>query len=540
MASRSHRQHRSSGVPSLIERLEPRQLLSTYYVSSGGNDHSTGMSVKAAWKSIGRVNQQSLKDGDVVLFQGRHTFHGSIYVAPSEGGTLNHRVTFSSFGKGRATISSGTRNGIDVAQTAGVTITDLNFVGSKNGLSNGIYVHTERKNNRRAGLTIRNVDIKNYGGRGIFIAMMAPGAGLDNVNISYATLHDNTTAGFKSTAHDPKSNRKWLIDHVQAWNNPGRRGTSNGVTGSGIFVDAGQDVTIQYSIAHDNGRDGLQPVGIWAARSDRVVMQHNETYNNHSRAISDGGGFDFDWDVTNSVMQYNYSHGNDGPGYLLYAGTHHSAGNIIRYNVTVNDGRRNGKGGIQIGGNVNGADIYNNVVYFKNNGQSLSAAFIAHDYGSNGLVPRNISVRNNIFQTTGGAKLVSLQGSVSQKTSNFKFNANAYNSSGAAFRIDWGSSDYSSLNAWRKGKGQEMWSGVATGFQGDPRLRSPGWSGTVGNADLLTARLRPYTLARSSPIINKGVPQISFLQSVFKPVHDFFGRKGLRGGKYEMGIEEVR
>ena len=225
---------------------------------------------------------------------------------------------------------------------------------------------------------------------------------------------------------------------------------------------------------------------------------------------------------------------------LIYAGTHSSSGNIIRYNVSENDGRKNGKGGIQLGGNVTNTDVSNNVVYFKNTGNALSAAFIAHDYGSGGLVPKNITVRNNIFQTTGGAKLVSLQGGVAKKTKNFKFTANAYYASGSWFRIQWGSSNYTSLAAWRAGKGQERLWGAATGFQGDPRLRAPGRGGTVGNADLLAKKLRPYTLARSSPVINKGVWRPSFLQSLTKPVPDFFGRRGLRGGKFDIGVEEVR
>jgi hypothetical protein len=241
-------------------------------------------------------------------------------------------------------------------------------------------------------------------------------------------------------------------------------------------------------------------------------------------------------------MQYNYSHGNDGPGFLLYPGSHAGSGNVIRYNVSENDGRKNGKGGIQIGGNVTYTDIYNNVVYMTRpaTGASQSAAFIAHDFGANGKVPKNVSVRNNIFQTTGGVKVVALYGGVAQKTQNFRFNANAYYSTGASFKIQWGNKSYSSLSSWRSSKGQEKWSGVATGFQGDPRLRAPGYGGTIGDADKLQVKLRAYTLARSSPIINKGVPKVSFLHSAARPAKDFFGRKGLRGGKFDLGIEEVR
>jgi hypothetical protein len=238
-------------------------------------------------------------------------------------------------------------------------------------------------------------------------------------------------------------------------------------------------------------------------------------------------------------MQYNYSHGNDGPGFLLYAGTHANNGNIVRYNVSENDGRKNGKAGIQLGGNVTNAEVSNNVVYYKGTANAQSAAFIAHDYGSDGKVPRDVSVRNNIFQTTGGTKVISLTNGVAKKTKNFKFAANAYHSTGSAMKIHWGDRTYGSLSAWRSAKGQEKVGGVATGFQGDPRLLAPGKGGTIGDAEKLKD-LRAYRLAKSSPVINKGVPKSSFLQSVKKTPRDFFGQLGLRGGKHDIGVNEVR
>src|SRR5439155_9808698 len=139
-----------------------------------------------------------------------------------------------------------------------------------------------------------------------------------------------------------------------------------GVTGSGIYLAHVDGARITRCVVHDNGKDGAAPVGIWAAGSNRVTIEYCESYNNHTATTTDGGGFDFDWDVTNSTMQYNYSHDNDGPGFLLYAGSHNSNDNTIRYNVTQNDGRQNGKAGIQIGGNVTNANITNNTVFLSN------------------------------------------------------------------------------------------------------------------------------------------------------------------------------
>ena len=70
--------------------------------------------------------------------------------------------------------------------------------------------------------------------------------------------------------------------------------------------------TIEYCKAAENGwdmpRKGNGPVGIWCAcNADRVVIQHCISHHNKSPGL-DGGGFDFDGGVTNSVMQYNYSY----------------------------------------------------------------------------------------------------------------------------------------------------------------------------------------------------------------------------------------
>src|SRR6185369_3699922 len=113
-------------------------------------------------------------------------------------------------------------------------------------------------------------------------------------------------------------------------------------TGNGIFfkdVDGGM---IEHCSAYNNGalnkNAGGGPVGIWAIFSNNITIQYNESYQNHTRA-NDGNGFDLDGGVTNSRMQYNYSHDNDGGGYLLYqfTGARAFGSNICRYNISQND-----------------------------------------------------------------------------------------------------------------------------------------------------------------------------------------------------------
>ena len=70
-------------------------------------------------------------------------------------------------------------------------------------------------------------------------------------------------------------------------------------------------------------------MGIWTYNSNDVLIQYNESYDNKAGHI-DGDGFDLDGGTTNSILQYNYSHDNDGAGILeaQFAKAQPSTGNI--------------------------------------------------------------------------------------------------------------------------------------------------------------------------------------------------------------------
>jgi hypothetical protein len=341
--------------------------------------------------------------------------------------------------------------------------------------------------------------------------------------------------GFKMTGNSgsANANKNYTIDHVKAYNNPGNGSTSS-VTGNGIYLADVDGGMINRCVAYNNGTKGAAPVGIWAAGSNRVTIQYCESYNNNTFTTTDGGGFDFDWNVTNSVMQYNYSHGNAGPGFILAAGTKTNTNNVIRYNVSENDGRKNGRAGIQLWGNVRDAKIYNNVVYISATTNANTAAFYAHDSDTGTLRPYNVEIRNNIFMTTGGAKVMRVSTGVAGVSNGLKFAGNAYHAT-TGFKIAWGNYSYTSLTAWRNASGREKYNGIAVGYQGDPKLTKAGYGGTFGNADNLK-NLTAYRLQSTSPLINRGLSHPTFLSSA---TTDFYGGTSILGGKYDIGVDEV-
>lgn len=524
-------------VSAEIEPLEPRRLLATYFVGSTGDDNATGTSVETAWRTVERVNVTRLRAGDTVLFEGGKSFEGNLYVASKEGGIGAIKpLVFSTYGRGRATIFSGDLPGLEVSECAGVAVTNLRFVGSGMTVSDasGIYVHAGQPNLTLSYIHIRNVEATGYGREGVTIVARGQGSSISDVKIDHSSFHDNEWGGVLVTGSANNLNRNYVVDHVQAYNNPGVE-TESFVTGSGIYLADVEDAIIQRCISYNNGIDGTAPVGIWAAGSNRVTIQYNESFGNRTNSNTDGGGIDLDWDVHNSVVQYNYTHDNDGPGYLLGGGSHVNRNNTLRFNVSENDGRKNGRSGIYLWGNVQEAKIYNNVVYHSATSNPDSSTFRANDAGANGLVPQDISVRNNIFYATGGANLIKLSNTIAAQ-SRFSFVGNAWYSSGAPVAIRWGATHYTSIDAWRDALGQEKSRGKATGYYGDPRLIDAGNGGTIGDADRLH-ELLAYRLHKRSPLIDRGRPYPELDADVSL---DFFGEPAPTGLRADVGIDEVR
>ena len=116
-------------------------------------------------------------------------------------------------------------------------------------------------------------------------------------------------------------------------------------SGNGILVGNCKNILIEYCTATNNGWDmpriGNGPVGIWAYEADSVVIQHCISYRNKTaKGAADGGGFDLDGGVTNSIIQYCLSYDNWGSGYGIYQYWSASKwnNNTVRYCISINDG----------------------------------------------------------------------------------------------------------------------------------------------------------------------------------------------------------
>ncbi|HKW60272.1 MAG TPA: right-handed parallel beta-helix repeat-containing protein [Candidatus Dormibacteraeota bacterium] len=467
------------------------------------------------------MNRVALHPGDQVLFNGGDTFGGLLYMAPGSGGTSTAPVSFASFGTGRATIHGGTGGAFFAYDAGGVSINNLNFVGGGAAINSkdGVAFYNDLAGNiKLAYIRIANVDVGGFGKAGISIGGWNGSSGFTDVQITSSATHDNRLHGLISygpafNAVAPAyANSSFYVGHVSAYRNLGDPALTTN-SGNGIVLGSVQSATIERSGAWANGTSCKARqcgAGIWTYDSTLVTIQYNESYTNGSASRVDGDGFDLDQNVSGSYLQYNYSHDNGGAGILDYTGLGNlsHANNTIRYNISENDARTN-DGSLTLGGHVSKDAIYGNTIFVSPAAGASPAAVKVVGY------PAGVSVRNNILDATGATPAIS---SPAIGTGAVLFQQNDYP---GTFRVVWGFSSFSAIDAWRQATGQERLGGNPTGLVVDPSLVSPGQGGTIVDPDRLPM-LQAYTLTSASPLIGAGLN----LESAFGTnpgSQDFYG-----------------
>jgi hypothetical protein len=147
----------------------------TYYVSANGVDGNSGMSPARAWKTVGRVNAQRLRPGDVVLFHGSDAFSDAT-LTPHASGALRSPIVFGSYGGSRARLHH-----------AGAAVW---FKGVDH-------------------VTFRDLDLTNDGTDGAVVAG-SPSVGSGFISIERCRIHDTAGVGVLSPTN---ADHSWLIAH---------------------------------------------------------------------------------------------------------------------------------------------------------------------------------------------------------------------------------------------------------------------------------------------------------------------------------------
>lgn len=514
----------------------------TYYVSTRGRDTNPG-SLARPWRTLARVARGTYRPGDRVLLRGGQTFTGSLYLDEATcRSTAESPLTIGSYGGGRATVASGNASALVLAGLAGIRIEDLVIVGtslaSRSSNSNGIHVMSFA--GRRRGISVRRVDVSGYLGYGILVQGKDASNGIDGVRITGVRAHGNGFSGIGTLGEQVGAVKDVYVGDCEADHNPGftsEEGDFDG--GGGIYYAAVDGGVIENNDVHDNGSSGSGIFGVQVWMANGVTIQYNRAARNHTATAADGGAYDLDGGVSSSIVQYNYSTENDGPGVLVCPcvlgegpGAAPMHDNVVRYNISINDGRRNAAGGLAFaGGNpTNNVAFYNNVVFIDGQNPEVDAAVVVSglDWG----VPyRNVQFYNNLLITRDAVPLVTVMDP--QSAVDLVFLRNCYAALDGSYVFRWNHCPHSSCNppregelfrsldAWASRTGLETSRGTVMGLTGDPGVCG------AGGVDP-----RSYLLQPSSRLIDAGI-DIGGMGS-----RDFFGNSLIAGTSPDIGVHE--
>jgi hypothetical protein len=527
-----------AGISLLPAAPSPSVGGTTYYLSATGNDANTGITPTSPWLTLSRADRVRFHAGDRLLLAGGDSFSGNLEFDANEAGTSTEPITVGTYGAGQATIQVRvvTDSAILVDGSAGFVLRNLNLVGPGMSTSTkpGVLFYDSGSSHLR-GITITNVSVQDFH-QGIVIGADGRQGGFDDIRMSSVSATDNAEAGIETFGHDVGAIRNVAITDASVSRTMGVPGTSSS-TGNGIVLGDVDGGLVADSVAFDNGvlddttlpdHRTKGPAGIWAYASTRVSFVGDDSYDNSTGNRVDGDGFDFDQGVTDSVMEYNYSYGNAGAGYLL-DGTSSAVNrnNTIRYNVSDYDGWNNSYGGLDTIGAVQGAMVYNNSV--------AVSAF-------SGSRPTDIRVStgadddafwNNLLTSFDGLPQVE----VADGTGGLRFGGNDYWSYGRPFLLDWRGHLFHDLPSWRAGTGQERVRGADTGSAINPEVINEKGGGPVASAREITA-VDAFKLRSTSPLRDRGLDLAAAPFDVAVGSRDFWG-DSLHSGSFSVGADQA-
>ncbi|HIX29354.1 MAG TPA: right-handed parallel beta-helix repeat-containing protein [Candidatus Blautia stercoravium] len=354
---------------------------SFYLDSEYGNDACSGLSPKEAWRTLAPANATRFYPGDRICFRAGGVWKGCF--APKGSGSRFAPVKAEPYGEGAAPRIDGEGgyaavllDGVSFWSVEGLEITNRSSVravrqgicicGKPEGITEGITVrncriHDVTGENRRA----REVYQSMYWNGAIYVTM--PGRSskqshLQDILIEKNQIYDVTTSGIRVNQQEDFIND---IHHTHVV----VRGNQISRTGSdGIIVANCISPLIDANVCLDAGANGTLEdtqliAGIWVCATRDALIQYNEVAGTRLFE-NDGTAFDTDWGTAGTtIFQYNYTHDNEGGFWLDCMGLNYNReceGTILRYNVSVNDGR-----GIGIYDQGLPADFYGNVFCYE-------------------------------------------------------------------------------------------------------------------------------------------------------------------------------
>lgn len=392
------------------------------YVDCGAAGAGDGSSA-APWNSLAPVNAHTFQPGDAVLLKRGSTCTGQ-RLFPKGSGAAGAPIVVDAYGSGAKPKLSGAGQVTDVVLLADqqyweIRNLDISNTGETEATRRGVHV-TRTDSGTGTYYRLSGLDIHDINGNrtkkdddasaGIFFEVLgnAKATKFDDVVIADNTVRTVDRYGIHFWTRwmkRPELNNANCGATCGAWT-PQTRVVIRGNTVSDIGGDAIVPHHTEGAVVEYNKVDGFRErepqhcaAGLWGWNTDRALFQFNEV--SGGKSTCDGQGFDLDEANVGTIYQYNYSHDNEGGFILLCNGAGSTtADNIVRYNVSQNDG---GQLFDMVCGKVTNTQIYNNTFYLGRQVQIIN--------NENGSAAANATFTNNIFHVaTSAASYVNAAG----------------------------------------------------------------------------------------------------------------------------------
>ena len=343
----------------------------SYYVSSSlGDDHNDGLSMSSPWATLTRVAKANLAAGDTVYFKASDSFTGQLLV--DESGELGKPIHYTAYGEGDAPIIDGSA-GSNGSELAAILVIDQEHIEISH-----LTVRNFRKQSKANipdvnayGILVKNTGKRTLSGfelHHLTVEEIYPIRAKKSFNNTSVTgirfetnpaktkhlavntrdiyIHDNLIrhtarfgialrhrpariAGITDTALDYDVNVR--ITNNRCEDTGGScvlmNGIWQGLLEGNTFIRSGAMVEPSLSVNRGSGA--------WFFRSKNIVAQYNRALG--SRGHNDSAGMHVDFGNENILVQYNFSHDNEGYGTEILGKNKHI---IWRYNISAGDGTR--------------------------------------------------------------------------------------------------------------------------------------------------------------------------------------------------------
>jgi hypothetical protein len=401
----------------LVEGPLPYHRPGAYYVDSdSGNDMNTAASPSEAWKSLTRINQETFKPGDSVLFKAGGVWQGNLSFRGS--GQPGKPIVVGSYGSGAKPLLNGAgtaENTVQFIDQHHMILQDLHItnLGDTVAFRRGIYIRAEDMGVVKQ-IILRRLEVsdvngslagevsKNNGGIFFEISGSARPTCFDTLIVEECYIHDVDRTGISNRSTWDERSLTNNVNWFPSKNVVMRNNIIENTGANGMIVRVAKNPLMEYNLFTRCGQRGSGNA-CFSFNTDSAVWQFNEScYTRYNSGDDDAGGFDSDYNSKYTMIQYNYSHDNDFGALLLTGGPsgNFNEGTVIRYNVLVNNRDHQ----IRTSGKATNSLIYNNTIYTGTGINNVAQVW----HKSWGGYSQNTKYYNNIFQVMGSGASVEL------------------------------------------------------------------------------------------------------------------------------------